>query len=74
MLHEKWVFMEHRFVRGGRVAMLVLIRGLFRARDGVVTRRHAHRRAFDCAPGLGAGWSVACDRLASEVRAEEALA
>lgn len=76
---EKWVFMEHRFVRGGRVAGLVLMRGLFRARDGVVTPAELlHDMQVDVPspvlPAWVSEWSAACDRLAGDVRAEEALA
>ena len=33
---RKWGFMEHRFVRAGRVTGLVAIRGVFKAADGPV--------------------------------------
>ncbi|MGH8529418.1 MAG: thioesterase family protein [Nevskiales bacterium] len=32
--NEKWLFAEHRFVQGGRVTATVLVRYLFRSRDG----------------------------------------
>jgi acyl-CoA thioesterase FadM len=31
---DKWTYMEHRFVRGGRVAGIVIIRGQFRSARG----------------------------------------
>jgi len=31
---ERWGFLEHRFVRGGRVLGVVAIRGMFRAAEG----------------------------------------
>ena len=33
---EKWAFLEHRFVRHGRVLGVVVMRGVFRARSGPI--------------------------------------
>ncbi|MGH8434240.1 MAG: thioesterase family protein [Pseudomonas sp.] len=33
---EKWIFIEHRFVRHGRVLGIVVVRGLFKAPSGPV--------------------------------------
>jgi acyl-CoA thioesterase FadM len=76
---EKWVFMEHRFVRGGRVAGLVIMRGLFRTRAGVMPPAEllSEMRVESVSPALPewvATWSAGCDQLAADLRAEEALA
>ena len=34
---ERWMFLEHRFVRAGRVVGVVAIRGLFRGPRGAVS-------------------------------------
>lgn len=73
---RKWVFMEHRFIRGGRTAGIVVMRGLFVDPDGPMT-------PADLLSGLGvdqpspalpawvADWSRSCDDLALALRQEE---
>lgn len=73
---EKWVFMEHRFVRGERVAGLVVMRGLFRARDGVLAPAElladmGVAAASPALPDWVADWSRSCDALAGDLRSEE---
>jgi len=73
---DKWSFMEHRFVKDGRVAGVVIMRGLFRGRQGNVP-------PGDFAGELGlpaqspplpdwlSDWSDSCDRLSGQLRGEE---
>jgi acyl-CoA thioesterase FadM len=35
---DKWTYMEHRFVRGGRVAGMVIVRGQFRSARGPLSQ------------------------------------
>lgn len=73
---EKWTFMEHRFVRRGRVAGVVVMRGVFQAQDGLMTPAE-FARAFgvpERSPPLPAwveSWSRSCDALSVDLRAEE---
>jgi acyl-CoA thioesterase FadM len=73
---EKWVFMEHRFVREGRVAGVVVMRGLFRTRGGVLAPAELLADLGVDAPSPPlpdwiAAWNRSCDGLASALRAEE---
>jgi acyl-CoA thioesterase FadM len=74
---ERWGFLEHRFVRNGRVVAVVAIRGLFRGHQGPVA-------PSDLLAALGGGsavspalpdWVLAWDRgseeLSTELRLEE---
>lgn len=72
----KWTFIEHRFVRHGRVLGLVLIRGLFKAPGGTLDPR-------DFAIALGQSpespplpawvleWHQSCDSLSETLREVE---
>lgn len=76
---EKWSFMEHRFVRQGRVLGVVVMRGLFVAPDGPVTPATlvAAMQLDPVSPPLPAwvrNWSASCDSLSDTLRAEEAQA
>jgi acyl-CoA thioesterase FadM len=76
---EKWVFMEHRFVRGGRVAGTVVMRGLFRAASGVLTPAFllgemGVASASPQLPGWLQEWNRSCDALAGGLREEEKAA
>jgi hypothetical protein len=76
---EKWVFMEHRFVRGGRVAGTVVMRGLFRAAGGVLTPAFllgemGVASASPQLPGWLQEWNRSCDALAGGLREEEKAA
>jgi acyl-CoA thioesterase FadM len=73
---EKWVFMEHRFVRGGRVAGVVVMRGLFRTSAGVMTpafllQEMGISHASPALPDWLAEWNTSCDALAGALREEE---
>ena len=73
---DKWVFMEHRFVRGGRVAGIVVMRGLFRAASGVLTPAFllSEMGVTSASPDLPdwlREWNASCDSLAGVMREEE---
>lgn len=73
---DKWVFMEHRFVRGGRVAGVVVMRGLFRAASGVLTPAFllGEMGVTSASPDLPAWlreWNASCDSLEAVMREEE---
>ncbi len=73
---DKWTFMEHRFLRHGRVLGVVVIRGLFRGPQGPVAPGD-----FLTAMGLQAtspalpdwvlDWNRSCDALSQALRAAE---
>jgi acyl-CoA thioesterase FadM len=73
---DKWTFMEHRFVRHGRVAGVVVMRGLFRGASGPISPA-----VFQAALGIAVAspplpdwvlaWHRSCDGLAQVLRDEE---
>ena len=74
---EKWSFMEHRFVKDGRVLGVVLMRGLFRAPKGTVAPSEFVRELGldEQSPALAPwlqDWAASCDRLSQCLRDEEA--
>lgn len=74
--NDKWTFMEHRFVCKGRVAGVVVMRGLFRAASGPVAPGvFAQFLGIDgqspALPESVVGWSRSCDQLADTLRDEE---
>jgi acyl-CoA thioesterase FadM len=74
---EKWTFMEHRFIAQGRVAGIVIIRGLFMGKRGAVkpTTIAEHLGLSPISPQLPdwvATWSTSCDKLSDTLRMEEA--
>ncbi|MES2739359.1 MAG: thioesterase family protein [Pseudomonadota bacterium] len=76
---EKWVFVEHRFVRRKRVLGVVLMRGVFVAPAGPLTptallAAMGETRASPPLPEWVRQWSQSCDRLSEVLRAEESLA
>ncbi len=74
---DKWTFIEHRFVRGGRVLGMVVIRGLFKAASGPLKPDE-----FAIAMGVSPvspplpdwvlDWHRSCDGLSQALRLEEA--
>lgn len=76
---DKWTFMEHRFLRHGRVLGVVVIRGLFKGPQGPI-RPDDFVVAMGLAaappvlPGWVSDWSRSCDALSQTLRAEEQLA
>jgi acyl-CoA thioesterase FadM len=76
---DKWTFMEHRFVCKGRVAGVVVMRGLFRAAGGAVapgvfSKALGMDGVSPTLPESVVGWSRSCDQLADTLRNEEQLA
>lgn len=74
---SRWGFMEHRFVRGGRVLGVVAVRGLFKGPDGPIEpqvfldRLGAHRESPDL-PQWTKEWNDGCESLTVLLRREEA--
>lgn len=73
---EKWSFMEHRFVKNGRVLGVVVMRGLFRSPKGTVSPGEFVRelglseQALEMPAWLTA-WSQSCDDMSVQLREEE---
>jgi len=73
---EKWSFIEHRFVKDGRVLGMVIMRGLFRSSKGTVSPAEfaVELGLPEQSPALSdwlAAWSASCDQLSGQLRAEE---
>lgn len=78
---EKWAFIEHRFIRHGRTLGVVIIRGVFRSAQGVITPvRMLEAMGFDASqpsPELPAWlntWHGSCEGLSESLRIEEQAA
>lgn len=73
---DKWVFMEHRFMRRQRVVGVVIMRGLLRASKAVVHPQELVAE-LGLAPESGAlpewlkGWSNSCEALSEVLRQSE---
>jgi acyl-CoA thioesterase FadM len=75
---DKWSFIEHRFVREGRVLGQVLMRGVFRKREGLLCPHElatemGHTGPSPALPGWVSQWSASCDEATLQLRGEEAL-
>jgi acyl-CoA thioesterase FadM len=73
---EKWTYMEHRFVRAGRVVGVVTMRGLFRSATGPIApstllAAMGMEQSSPALPAWALTWSQSCDGLAEAIRAEE---
>lgn len=73
---EKWVFMEHRFLREGRVIGVVVMRGLFRSNKGPVpplelVREIGTTQPSSELPAWLTAWSNSCDQMSLQLRREE---
>lgn len=73
---DKWSFVEHRFVKDGRVVGVVIMRGLFRAAKGTVSpAAFAHELGVPeqspALPGWLSEWSASCEQLSRQLRSEE---
>lgn len=73
---DKWSFMEHRFVKGGRVVGVVIMRGLLRGPKGNVLPGEfaAELSLPEQSPPLPvwlSDWSASCDQLSVQLRDEE---
>lgn len=74
---EKWSFVEHRFVKDERVVAKVVMRGVFRSRNGTVSPAElASELGMDQQspplPQWLTEWSDSCDKLSIEIRETEA--
>ena len=74
---RRWIFLEHRFVRGGRVVGVVGIRALFKARGGPLDPGEmlGEIGGISASPALPEWllqWNGANDALSATLRAEEA--
>lgn len=74
---EKWSFVEHRFVKDERVVAKVVMRGVFRSRNGTVSPAElASELGMDerspPLPQWLTEWSDSCDKLSIEIRETEA--
>ncbi|WP_261943722.1 thioesterase family protein [Pseudomonas sp. LRP2-20] len=75
---SKWSFIEHRFVKHGRVIAVIVIRGLFRSPQGNVCPTEFARELGleEHSPPLPewlTQWSASCDGLSSCLRDGESL-
>jgi acyl-CoA thioesterase FadM len=76
---DKWTFMEHRFLRHGRVLGVVVIRGLFKGPQGPIapaTFLAAMSMTVQppALPDWILDWNRSCDSLSQALRAEEQTA
>lgn len=76
---DKWTFMEHRFLRHGRVLGVVAIRGLFKGPAGpippqVFLASLGVETASPVLPDWVQAWSASCDNLSQALRQEEQTA
>jgi acyl-CoA thioesterase FadM len=74
---ERWMFLEHRFVRAGRVVGVVAIRGLIRGERGALSPAQFLRSlggpsASPALPGWVLQWDQANELLSTLLRSEEA--
>ncbi|AMR67412.1 thioesterase family protein [Aquipseudomonas alcaligenes] len=75
---DKWSFVEHRFVSGGRTVGVIVIRGLFRSASGTVSPGEFARgmgldeRSPDM-PAWLREWSASCDDMSVQLRQEEGV-
>ena len=72
----KWIFMEHRFVRGGRCAGVVAMRGLLKTSAGPIAPSElVAALGLDipspALPDWLSAWHASCDSMTGALRAEE---
>lgn len=73
---HKWGFMEHRFIKDGRVIGVVAIRGVFRSKSGLVDPTVflaglAHDSPSPPLPKWIVEWNQGCESLSHSLRGEE---
>jgi acyl-CoA thioesterase FadM len=73
---HKWTFMEHRFVRSGRVLGVVAVRGVFRGPDGPLDPTELAADLAQSAnspqlPDWAASFDQAAEHLSESLREEE---
>jgi acyl-CoA thioesterase FadM len=76
---DKWTFMEHRFLRHGRVLGVVVIRGLFKGPQGPISpgdflQAMGLQVAPPALPDWVQDWNRSCDALSQVLRSEEQAA
>ncbi|MYM21997.1 thioesterase [Duganella sp. FT135W] len=74
---DKWSFLEHRFVKDGRTAGVVIMRGVFRAPKGtvppaVLIKDLGLPEQSPAMPDWLTAWSARCDGMSAQLRHEEA--
>ncbi|SHG72945.1 thioesterase family protein [Massilia sp. CF038] len=77
--NARWSFLEHRFMREGRVLGVVVIRGMLVNKDGPIAppdlaRHLGVERESPAVPPWVLQWSDSCDMLSDQLRHEEAEA
>jgi acyl-CoA thioesterase FadM len=75
---HKWAFLEHRFVRKGRVLGIVAIRGVFKGKNGLLDPNTVLSNfGVDATPPQLPQWAVrwneGCELLSETLRAEEKI-
>jgi acyl-CoA thioesterase FadM len=73
---ERWGFIEHRFVRGGRVLGVVAIRGVFKHASGPIEPRALLAKLgvdaeSPALPKWIVDWNSGCESLSELLRSEE---
>jgi len=73
---ERWGFIEHRFVRGGRVLGVVAIRGVFKGSNGpvrpsVLLAKLGLNADSPALPQWIVEWNAGCESLSQLLRSEE---
>lgn len=74
---HRWGFLEHRFVREGRVLGVVAVRGVFKAPDGPIEPQMlldavGVKRESPPLPQWTREWNGSCESLSAQLRREEA--
>lgn len=75
---DKWGFIEHRFIRKGRVLGVIVIRGVFLGRNGPMRPNQllaglAHELPSPPLPRWVQEWNTSCESLSVQLRQEESL-
>ena len=73
---HKWGFLEHRFIRHGRVLGVVVIRGVFKNTQGSLSPGQlladlAHHSPSPPLPDWVQQWNNSCEQLSVQLRGEE---
>jgi acyl-CoA thioesterase FadM len=76
---QRWGFLEHRFVRGGRVLGVVAVRGAFKGPHGPLDPQQllsglAQTRVSPALPAWARSFDQAAEQLSESLREEERLA
>ncbi len=73
---EKWAYIEHRFIRQGRVLGVIVIRGVFVSKTGSVPPDELltsldHHQPSPALPQWVLDWANSCNDLSHQLRREE---